>query len=199
MRWSWTPTNVESIHFYHYKLWDGKEKYFFYKICNYVVVLMHIALYGFPPPRISNKIVTNLGKVADRYIEKHFSYIRVFGCLVPPHALPKFLPDRLVCREIAYQTVAGGMSKELKATQKKVWSAFPLQIGMFSLFDFVHSKVEVVALEYIKLVDIEFKKHNPRKIMSNHLYLYNLKRYVHEDSPQDEIFWGVRSDQEVLS
>ena len=70
---------------------------------------------------------------------------------------------------------------------------------MFSLFDSVHSKVEVVALEYIKLVDIEFKKHNPRKIMSNHLYLYNLKKYVHEVSPQDEIFWGVRSDQEVLS
>jgi hypothetical protein len=70
---------------------------------------------------------------------------------------------------------------------------------MFSLFDFGHSKVEVVALEYIRLVDIEFKKHDPHKIVSNHLALYNLKQYEHEDSPQDEIFWGVRSYQEVLS
>jgi hypothetical protein len=83
--------------------------------------------------------------------------------------------------------------------QKKVWPTFPLQIGMFSLFDFGHSKVEATALEDIKLVDIEFKKHDPHKIVSNHLALYNLKRYEHEDSPQDEIFRGVRSYQEVLS
>jgi hypothetical protein len=51
------------------------------------------------------------GKIADWYIEEHFSYIRVFGCSVPPHALPKFLPDRLVCREVAYQTVTGGSVK----------------------------------------------------------------------------------------
>ena len=55
----------------------------------------------------------------------------------------------------------GGISKEQKSLQKKVWPNFPLQIGMFSLFDFGHSKVEVVALEEIKLVNIEFKKHDP--------------------------------------
>jgi hypothetical protein len=80
---------------------------------------MHIAIYDCPPPRISDKIVTNLGKITNWYIEEHFSYIRVFGCSVPPHALPKFLPDRLVCREVAHQTVLGGINKELKATQKK--------------------------------------------------------------------------------
>ena len=72
---------------------------------------MHIALYGCPPPRISDKIMTNLGKIADWYIEERFSYIGVFGCSIPPHALPKFLPDQLVCREVSYQTVAGGINK----------------------------------------------------------------------------------------
>jgi hypothetical protein len=95
--------------------------------------------------------------------------------------------------------VTGGISKELKATQKKVWPTFPLQVGMFSLLDFGHSKVEAATLEDIKLVNIEFKKHDPQKIVTNHLALYNLKRYEHEDSPQDEIFRGVRSYQEVLS
>jgi len=115
MSWSWTPTSVEPIYFYHSKLWEDKAKDFFYEICNYVVVPMHIALYGCTPPRISDKIITNLGKIVDWYIGEHFSYIRVFGCLVPPHALPNFLPDRLVCREVAYQTVTGGINKELKA------------------------------------------------------------------------------------
>jgi hypothetical protein len=188
MGWSWTPTSAEPIHLYHSKLWEDKAKDFFYEICNYVVVSMHVAIYGCPPPRISDKIVTNLGKIADWYIEEHFSYIRVFGCSVPPHALPKFLPDRLVCREVAHQTVLGGINKELKAVQKKVWPTFPLQIGMFSLLDFGHSKVEAAALEEIKLVNIEFKKHDPQKIVGNHMALYNLKRYEHEDSPQDDIF-----------
>jgi hypothetical protein len=74
-------------------LWEDKEKYFFYEICNYVVVPMHIAIYGCPPPRISDKLVTDSGKIVDWYIEEHFSYIRVFGCSVPLHALPKFMPD----------------------------------------------------------------------------------------------------------
>jgi hypothetical protein len=199
MGWSWTPDSAEPIHIYHSKLWEDKAKDFFYEICNWVAVSMHIAIFGHPPPRISDTVVANLDKVADWYIEEHFSYIRVFGCSVPPYALPQFLPDRLVCREVARQTVLGGISKELKAVQKKVWPSFPLQIGVFSLLDFSHSKVEVVALEEIKLVNIEFKKHDPQKVVGNHMASCNLKKYEHEESPQDEVFRGVRSYQEVLS
>jgi hypothetical protein len=93
-----------------------------------------------------------------------------------------FYQTGLVCREVAYQTVMGGINKELKAAQKKVWSTFPIQVGMFSLLDFGHSKVEVVALEDVKLVDIEFKRHDPHKIVENHLAQFNMKRYVHENS-----------------
>jgi hypothetical protein len=84
MSWSWTPTNVEPIHFYHSKLWEDKAKDFFYEICHYVVVSIHITLYSFTPPRISDRIMANLGKIVDWYIEENFSYIRVFGCSVPP-------------------------------------------------------------------------------------------------------------------
>jgi hypothetical protein len=143
--------------------------------------------------------MANLGKIADWYIEEKFSYIRVFGCLVPPNALPKFLPDRLACREVDYQTVIGGISKELKASQKKVWPTFPLQVGMFSLQDFGHSKVEAVALQEAKLVDIELKRHDPHKIVEAHLAQYNLRKYMHDISRQDEILRGARSYREVLS
>ena len=68
---------------------------------------------------------------------------------------------------------------------------------MFSLLDFGHSKVEVVALEDVKLVDIEFKRHNPHRIVENHLALFNMKIYVHENSPYDEIFRRVMSYEEL--
>ena len=92
MRWSWTPDSVEPIHDYHSKLSEDKEKYFFYEIYNWVLVPMHMVIFGHPPPRILDNIMVNLGKVADWYIEEHFSYMRVFGCSVPPYALPQFLP-----------------------------------------------------------------------------------------------------------
>jgi hypothetical protein len=111
MNWRWNPTCAEPIHFYHSKLWEEKVKYFFYEICHYVVILVHQALYGYPPPRISEQITKNLKTVVDWFIEENFSYIRVFGCSIPPHALPNFLPNRLVCREVAYQIITGCISK----------------------------------------------------------------------------------------
>jgi hypothetical protein len=105
MKWRWTLASAEPIHFYHSKLWEEKAKDLFYEMCHNVVIPVHISLYGHPPPRISDKIMGNLGKLADWFIEENFSYIRVFGFSVPPHALPRFLPDMLVCREVVYQIV----------------------------------------------------------------------------------------------
>ena len=104
----------------------------------------------------------------------------MFDCFVSPHALTKFLHDRLVYREVAYQIVAGGIAKYLKVAQKKVWTYFPIQVGMFTLLDFGHSKVEVVALEDVKLVDIEFKRHDPHRMVENHFVQFNMKIYIHE-------------------
>jgi hypothetical protein len=115
---------------------------------------MHIVIFGHPLPRISDNVIINLGKVEDWYIEEHFSYIRVFTFSIPPYALPQFLPDRLVCCEVARQTILDGIRKELKVVQKKIWSYFPLSISSFSLLYFNHSKVEASALEEIKLVNI---------------------------------------------
>jgi hypothetical protein len=136
MNWRWTLTVTEPIHFYHSKLWEENSKDSFYEICHNVVIPIHEVIYGWPPPIISEQIIGNLGAIADWYIEESFSYIRVFNCYISPHALPRFLPDRLVCREVAYQTVSGGITKELKVAQKRVWPTFPIQVGVFSLSEF---------------------------------------------------------------
>ena len=149
---------------------------------------MHIAIFGHSPPRILDTVVANLDKVTNWYIEEHFSYIKVFGCSVPPYALPQFLPDWLVCRNVVRKTILTGISKEIIAVKKKVRPYFQLQIGAFSLLDFGHSKVEAVALEEINLVNIEFKKHDLQKFVGNHMANCNLKMYEHEESPQDEVF-----------
>jgi hypothetical protein len=84
------------------------------------MVPMHVYIFDNPPLKISDSIAINLSNVADWYVEEKFSYIRVFGTSVPPYAFPLFILDRLVCCEIARQTVIGGISKELKGFSKKV-------------------------------------------------------------------------------
>jgi hypothetical protein len=133
---------MQSLSTFTIPRWEEKAKDLFYKICHNVVVLVHLALYGHPTPQILDRIMGNLGKLADWFIEENFSYIRSFGCSVPPHALLSFLLDWMVCREVSYQTVMGGINKEIKVDQKKVWLTFPIHVGMFSLLYFGHSKLE---------------------------------------------------------
>jgi hypothetical protein len=84
--------------------------------------------------------------------------------------------------------VIGGISKELKEFSKKVWPPFPIHLNTYSLLDFKHAKAEATNLEDIKLVHIEFKKHDPHRIVGNHMASCGLKRYEHENSPHDNIF-----------
>jgi hypothetical protein len=100
---------------------------------------------------------------------------------------------------VAYQTVYAGITKELKATQKRVWPTYPIQVGEYSLLDFGHAKVEASSLEDIALSSIEFKRHDPHKVVENHLAQFGMKKYFHEDSPFDDIFRGEKSYDEVLS
>jgi hypothetical protein len=95
--------------------------------------------------------------------------------------------------------VLNGINKEIEGVSEKVWPPFPIHIGVYSLLDFGHAKAKATDLEEMKLVDIEFKKHDPSRVVHNHLASCGLKRYEHEDSPHDEIFWGARSFFEVLS
>jgi hypothetical protein len=198
MSWAWTPAEDRPVHVYHEKLWENKADSFIYEIFNWVMVPLHIAIFGHPPPRISDNIAANLSGIVDWYVEAEFSYFRVFGAVVPPLALPLFIPDKLACREVARQTVIGGVSKELKGYSKKVWSSFPIRLNSYSLLDFGHAKAEAAALEDLNLVSIEYKKHDPQRVVSNHLANCGLKRFEHENSPSDDIFRGARSYEEVL-
>jgi hypothetical protein len=132
-------------------------------------------------------------------VEEEFSYLRVFSASVPPNALPLFIPDRLAFHEVSRQTVIGGISKDIKGYSKKVWAPFPIHLHSYSLLDFRHAKAEATTLEGLKLVHVEFKKHNPQRVISNHLANCGIKRFEHENSPSDDIFRGTRSYAEVLA
>jgi hypothetical protein len=50
MKWSWTPAEDEPIHVYHAKLWENKAENFVYEIFNWVMVPLHVTIFGHLPP-----------------------------------------------------------------------------------------------------------------------------------------------------
>jgi len=103
-----------------------------------------------------------------------------------------------VCREVAHQIIKCDIGIELKAAQKKTWPIFPVHIRKFSLLNLVHSRVEAEALEEIKLVNIEYKRHDPYQFVNKHLIHCNMKAYQHEECPWDDLFKGTKSYKEVV-
>ena len=155
-------------------------------------------LYGYAPPHISESVIGNLKEVVDWFIEENYSCIMVFRCSIPPHSLLKFLPDRLVYREVAHQIITGGIGIELKIAQKKLCPVFPIQIGRFSLLNLGHSKVEATTLEEVKLVNLKHRKHDPYQIVGSHMAHCGMKAFEHEEYPRDDILKGVKTYKEVL-
>jgi hypothetical protein len=92
MNWSWNTTYLEPIHKYHSELWEENEKKSFHKTFHFMVILMHKMFFSCEPPHISEAVSNNLKPIENWFIEEIFSYIRVYGCSIPPHVLSKFLP-----------------------------------------------------------------------------------------------------------
>jgi hypothetical protein len=91
MKWNWSPSQ-KPIHIYYNKLWGFNTNQCFYELCNIFMVPLHQLLYGYPPPRFSNDAMERISYVCDWFIEEYFSYIRMYGCEAPPHALPSYVP-----------------------------------------------------------------------------------------------------------
>jgi hypothetical protein len=83
--------------------------------------------------RISSGAIKSLRGIGDWYMKKYYTFVRIFGATRPPHLLPKYVPNKLLAREITYQTVEKGATTYLSEKNKKYWPIFPLHIGSYSL------------------------------------------------------------------
>lgn len=101
-------------------------------------------LYDKDVPRLSLEAEIDILHVARWFREEFFTYVRVFRIEASPHVLPLYVPDKLMAREISYQTCGEeGLTKDLKDKKKAIWPQFPVAYGAFSLFDVGHAFKEV--------------------------------------------------------
>ena len=128
---------------------------------------MHQIIFNEKTPRISKEASTDIFPIARWFAKKKFTYVRVFRSYSSPHFLPYYVPDKLLAREISYQLVVSGISKQLKDAKKAIWPNFPLQCGTFVLFDIGHTFKEVSNITLLNLVVMENRPYDPNYVIKH--------------------------------
>lgn len=161
MGWKWTIQDPTPIHFYHKYMWKTQYKKHFYKICHGFILPIHQAIFNRPAPRLSEEANIDLTSISSWFGEELFTYIRVFGNITDPHVLPLYVPDKLLAREIAYQTLEKGLTKNLKDANKHLWLSFPVRCGIYSLHEYKHAQLEAEKTKGLNLVVIPKRQYDP--------------------------------------
>jgi len=128
MGWAWSISNIP-VQVYCKDLWENKYKRQYANICYHFFAQAFELILGKPAPILSDEAMQVLSNIGDWYIEKDFTYIRIYGATAAPHLLPKFVLDRLVLREIAYQTILHGFNAFLVKEKLKSFISYSLYIG----------------------------------------------------------------------
>jgi hypothetical protein len=80
-------------------------------------------------------------------MEKHYTYIKIFRCVDAPHLFPKYVPDKVIMRQISYQTMEVGITTFLSSNSRRFCQNFPIKVGKFTLINVPHAKKEEVSLK----------------------------------------------------
>jgi hypothetical protein len=70
--------------------------------------------------------------------------------------------DKLLAREVSYQTFDKGVTAYLSEKNKRYWPNFPIHIGQYSLLNKRHVEKEAKTLKEICLCTRDKKGHDPK-------------------------------------
>ena len=152
---------------------------------------MHQIIFNEKAPRVSKEASKYIFPIARWFAEEIFTYVIVFGSYASPHILPYYVPDKLLAREISYQLVVNGISKQLKDAKKAIWPNFPLQCGTFALFDIGHAYKEVSNVNLLNLAIIRKWQYHPNDVINNFITKLKMKPFVKEIDIFDDFFQGI--------
>jgi hypothetical protein len=167
MCWAWQPTNP-SIHIYCKVLWEHRYRTEYDHICNHFFAPLYESIFCAPAPCMANKALSILQNIGDWYLLEHGTYIRVYGATKAPHLLPRFVPDKLVLQELAYQTIVHRVGAALCRNKKDIWPSLPLSIGSYYFATLEQAEDEVNTLLSYGFGEECFRRHDPKKVVREH-------------------------------
>lgn len=123
--------------------------------------------------------------------EELFTYIRVFGSLAHPRVFPLFVIDKLLAKEVAYQTVGKGLTKFLKDAKKFTWPCFPISCVTYTLENFKNSSIEIDQIRAFNFPTILNRPYDPHGVGEDDTTQDKLKPFLNEPDKLDDLFGMV--------
>ena len=133
MGWKWTIQDPTHIHVCHSILCESKYESHFYRIFHGEILPLFQVFFGENAPIPSKEVTDEFIAIGRWFGEELFIYVRVYVSLSKPHFLPLYVPNKLLAREISYETVGNGLINALKETKKTKWPSFPINFGTYAL------------------------------------------------------------------
>ena len=108
-----------------------------------------------------------LGKVAHWFPLAEYTFIRVFGSYKAPHAMPRYVTDKILIQEVFFQK-SSSFSRVLTKGKKKPWPMLPLTIGTYMVKDFREVEAEAEEMKIYLLGSLDHRTYDPERIVPDH-------------------------------
>jgi hypothetical protein len=90
-------------------------------------------------PTFTQEAMNIIKEIVVWFVDEEFAYIIIYGCEGAPHLLPRYFPNSLALREIAYQIISIDIATSMSRNQKTQWPTFPISLGIFNLLNAKHA------------------------------------------------------------
>jgi hypothetical protein len=130
---------------------------------------------------------------------EHDTYIIIYGAMKPCHLFPRFIPNKLVLQEVAYQTIIHGVEGMLYRSKKTIWPPLPLYIDNYFFENTKQAQTEVDILLSYHFGEESFRKHDPKNIIKEHFNRMRLPyEYTFEFWEEEEVHQNTRTYDEFI-
>jgi hypothetical protein len=158
---SWFPTDA-AIQIYCKVIWEHKYQIEYQRIYEHFLAPLYEFIFFTSPSCMTNKAIVVIRRIKDWYLMEHDTYIRIYGMIKPPHLFPRFVPNKLVLQEVAYQTIIHGVIEMLYISNKFIWPPLPLYIGNYFFENTKQAQIEVDILLSYHFGEEIFRRHDPK-------------------------------------
>lgn len=198
MKWAWNPQSPP-IHLYFKELWKENSFREMYIICNHFLDEAHQLLFGLEMPRITEVGRDSIAQTGNWYMLRDFTYICLAGIMVAPHLLSRYVPDKLLRKEFAFQLFEIGQTANLLRRKLKAWPKLPVPIGPYQILNHGHAVKELKGYLDYRWLPSTVCHHDPKGLIATHFKRLGLTTpYRHETCPDDSLFEDVKSFEDTI-
>lgn len=167
LKWAWT-LKCPPIHLYSKKMWRENSYKEMYTICNHFIALAHKLFFGAEMPRVSEASRESIAQIGNWYLLKHLTYIQLTCITTSPNLLPRYIQDKILLKEFAFQLFEIGQTDGLIKRKVKAWSKMPVPIGPFQILNHGHAKKETEYYLDYRWLPAPIQQHDPKGLILSH-------------------------------